>query len=99
MAFSRSLSIQFFLIQCGGYGTNTSLFLCRNLPSLYVDEAAEKKKDSSYSKAASLTSLKATSTRVPQAPFLSSATSRANRLIDSTLADPSNPVTHNDSLS
>ncbi|KAA1116185.1 hypothetical protein PGT21_003877 [Puccinia graminis f. sp. tritici] len=52
---------------------------------------------SSYSKAASLTSLKATSTRVPQAPFLSSATSRANRLIDSTLADPSNPVTHNDS--
>ncbi|KAA1069899.1 hypothetical protein PGTUg99_001369 [Puccinia graminis f. sp. tritici] len=58
---------------------------------------AEKKKDSSYSKAASLTSLKATSTRVPQAPFLSSATSRANRLIDSTLADPSNPVTHNDS--
>ncbi|PLW09505.1 hypothetical protein PCANC_24188 [Puccinia coronata f. sp. avenae] len=50
---------------------------------------------SSSSKAADVASLK--SSRVPQAPFLSSATSRLNRRIDSTLADPSNPVTHNDS--
>ncbi|KNZ49804.1 uncharacterized protein VP01_476g3 [Puccinia sorghi] len=50
---------------------------------------------SSYSKATDVTTLK--SSRVPQAPFLSSATSRLNRTIDSTLADPANPVTHNDS--
>jgi len=50
---------------------------------------------SSCSKAADVTTVK--STRVPQAPFLSSATSRLNRTIDSTLADPANPVTHNDS--
>ncbi|OAV91473.1 hypothetical protein PTTG_05093 [Puccinia triticina 1-1 BBBD Race 1] len=51
---------------------------------------------STYSKPTSVSSVKS-SRGVPQAPFLSSATSRANRIIDSTLAEPSNPVTHNDS--
>ncbi|KAG0142912.1 hypothetical protein CROQUDRAFT_208884 [Cronartium quercuum f. sp. fusiforme G11] len=39
---------------------------------------------------------KTTLSRVPQAAFCSSAVSNANRLIDSTLKDPSNPITHND---
>lgn len=36
------------------------------------------------------------SSRVPQAAFVSSAVSKANRRIDTTLKDPSNPITHND---
>ncbi|KAH9440542.1 hypothetical protein Pst134EB_031151 [Puccinia striiformis f. sp. tritici] len=70
-------------------------FVIRKGKPAGVDRRPSRPK-SSYSKAANASSLKS-SRGVPQVPFLSSATSRSNRLIDTTLADPSNPVTHSDS--
>lgn len=52
------------------------------------------RRKSTFSKAVDVSSYK--SSRVPQAPHLSNRVSQVNRIIDSTLADPSNPITHND---
>ncbi|MBW0482482.1 hypothetical protein O181_022197 [Austropuccinia psidii MF-1] len=58
------------------------------------DISNRKEKQNKSVSTTALTSALLKSSQLPQVPFLSSAVSRVNNILNTTLSDPSNPITH-----